>query len=188
VADPAVRALLLVVLLAIALTTACGGDDKGGLSEGMTFQEALKGDSTGTTPAPPPTQPSSTPALAAYQEAKQAVGSGDLEGARSALNRAVESDPQFAEAWYQLGATETNLAIQWVNDDEGRAVQLFRDGVDHKRTAEGLMRQGSYRVWTPAQQEQSWEDLQQGLEGVDELLADEATLVQALRMYAAGAR
>lgn len=183
------RPLLLASLVVGALTIACGGDDREGFGKGMTLQETLR---DGSAVAPPdPARPQATPtdpALRAYAEAKQHVASGDLESARTALTQAVAKDPQFAEAWYQLGATETNLAIETVNADEGRAVQLFREGVDHKRTAEGLMRQGAYRVWTPAQQEEAWSDLQQGLEGVDELLADDETLVTVLRMYAGGAR
>lgn len=178
------RTALAVLLSAGLLATACGGGDAGGgeaaPTDAVPLSEApdARGRSGGPSQA--------DPALQAYEQAKGYVNAGDLEGARGALGRAVELDPQFAEAWYQLGATETNLAIQTVYADESAAVQLFRDGVDHKRNAQSLMRQGSYRVWTRSQQDEAWYDLQQGLDGVDELLADEALLISALKMYAGG--
>ena len=178
--------LFPLALLALAAALACGDDEP--LSKGMTLQETMRESPAAPAPEAAPAPLPSDPALAAYEQAKRQVASGDLVAACSSLERAIAADPRFAEAYYQLGAAETNLAVRTVDADERRAVQLFRSGVDHKRTAELLMRQGSYRVWNPAQQQEAWNDLQQAMEGVDDLLADEATLVQALRVYAGGAR
>lgn len=172
------RPALPALLLACALAAACGGGDPVG-GDAVPLSQAPGGAREAPAPA------AQDPALTAYYEAKRCVGADDLEGAKAALLRATELDPQFAEAWYQLGATESNLAIRTVNYDESLAVQLFRDGVDHKRTAGDLMRAGATRVWTPPQLSQAADDLEQGLEGVDELLADEALLISTLKLYAA---
>jgi tetratricopeptide (TPR) repeat protein len=124
-----------------------------------------------------------TPGLAAYNEAKDYILSENYQASIVALERAVEQDPDFAEAWYQLGASRTHMAIRQVRYDEQTAVRLFREGVDAKRTAKQLMSLGKYFVWDEPQRTQAWSDLSKALEDVDAVLADEPSLIAALRMW-----
>jgi tetratricopeptide (TPR) repeat protein len=123
------------------------------------------------------------PGQFAYQEAKGYIQANDLRSAVSALQRAIEQNPEFAEAYYQLGAAKTNLAIQQIRYDERSAIGLFRAGVDAKKQARHLMRLNKYYVWNERQRERAWSDLREALRDVDAVLADEPGLVAALKMY-----
>lgn len=148
-------------------------------------------------PHPPPAAPSAAsiytgaastaeafPGQSAYQEAKGLIRQRDLRAAIQSLQRAIEANPEFAEAWYQLGAAKANLAIQEVRSDEAAAVQLFREGVEAKKQALHLMRLGKCYVWDAEQRKRAWADVQEALRGVDEVLADRRVTVAALKSYA----
>jgi tetratricopeptide (TPR) repeat protein len=145
--------------------------------------------------APPRTlAPASTPAEAtppieafagqfAYQEAKGLIQANDLRAAVNSLTRAIEQNPDFSEAYYQLGAAKTNLAIQQIHYDERNAIELFREGVAAKKQARHLMTLNKYYVWNQRQRERAWSDLREALRDVDAVLADEPSLIAALKMY-----
>jgi tetratricopeptide (TPR) repeat protein len=126
------------------------------------------------------------PGMAEYNEGKNYVMAGNYQASIFAFERAIELNRDFAEAWYQLGASRSRVAIQQVRYDEQSAVRLFREGVDAKRTAQQLMSMGKYLVWDERQREQAWSDLSKALEDVDAVLADERSLVTALHMWAGG--
>ena len=143
-------------------------------------------------PRPPPPQRRGLQAVAAaeafpgqfaYQEAKGLIQVNDLRGAVISLQHAIEQNPEFSEAYYQLGAAKTNLAIQAVRYDERSAINLFREGVEAKKQARHLMSLNKYYVWNERQREQAWIDLREALRDVDAVLADEPSLVAALKMY-----
>jgi len=123
------------------------------------------------------------PGQFAYQEAKGLIQINDLRGAVNSLQHAIEQNPEFSEAYYQLGAAKTNLAIQAVRNDERSAINLFREGVEAKKQARHLMSLNKYYVWNERQREQAWIDLREALRDVDAVLADEPSLVAALKMY-----
>lgn len=123
------------------------------------------------------------PHLAAYDRAKRAITGGNLQVAVQHLQEAIAHDAQFAEAWYQLGAAQTRLAIQAINNDESRSLELFSEGVRSKKRARALIGAGETRVWTPAQTAQASSDLQQGLQEIDNLLDDRPTLIAALKLW-----
>lgn len=123
------------------------------------------------------------PGQFAYQEAKGYIQVNDLRAAVNSLTRAIEQNPEFAEAYYQLGAAKTNLAIQQVRYDERTAIELFREGVDAKKQARHLMSLNKYYVWNERQRERAWSDLREALRDVDAVLADEPSLIAALKMY-----
>jgi tetratricopeptide (TPR) repeat protein len=123
------------------------------------------------------------PGQFAYREAKGLIQVNDLPAAVSSLRRAIAQNPEFSEAYYQLGAAKTNLAIQEVHHDERTAIDLFREGVEAKKQARHLMSLNKYFVWNERQREQAWTDLREALREVDAVLADEPSLVAALKMY-----
>ena len=137
-------------------------------------------------PADPRTQTARVEAFAgefAYQEAKRYIHANDLRGAVTALQRAIAQNPDFTEAYYQLGAAKTNLAIEEVRRDERAAIELFREGVEAKKEARRLMDQNKYYVWTERQRSQARVDVRDALRDVDAVLADEPSLIAALKTY-----
>jgi tetratricopeptide (TPR) repeat protein len=123
------------------------------------------------------------PGASAYQEAKLYIQASDLRGAVTALQRAIAQNPDFTEAYYQLGAAKTNLAIEEVRHDERAAIELFREGVEAKKEARRLMDQNKYYIWTERQRSQARIDLREALRDVDAVLADEPSLIAALKTY-----
>jgi hypothetical protein len=120
-----------------------------------------------------------------YEKAKQAVMVGDTRRAKELLEQATKLGPEICEYWYQLGAAESNLAIEIVNQSESEAVRVFGDAVDHKREALRLMSLGQCRIWTDDEREQARADGQAGLAESEAVLSDPVSLVAALKMYAA---
>lgn len=125
-----------------------------------------------------------TPALAAYEQAKAAIAGGQMRAAVESLQQAIAHDEQFAEAWYQLGAAQTRLAIEAVRSDEELAVSLYRQAVASKQRARTLIEAGSLRVWTPQQVDQVRSDLGHALEDAEAVLADRPSLIAALHLWA----
>jgi len=114
------------------------------------------------------------------------VSAGDLAGAREHFLEAVAAEPGFTEAWYNLGATTTRLSIAAAGAGKNQeALAFFREGLDQKRRASALIDEGRWFLYTPEQREQVISDLQHALEDADAVLADQASLLAALRLWAA---
>jgi len=120
-----------------------------------------------------------------YELAKQAIMAGDVAGAKPLLEQCTKVGPQVCEYWYQLGAAESNLAIDIVNQSESEAVRMFGDSVDHKREAMRLLNAGQCPIWTDAEREQARSDGMAGLADAEAVLNDPVSLVAAMKMYAA---
>ena len=165
--------LCSVRMLAVITLLSVGGCNRDGASHTLS-------------PTDPRTQTARVEAFAgdfAYQEAKRYIQASDLRGAVTALQRAIAQNPDFTEAYYQLGAAKTNLAIEEVRHDERGAIELFREGVEAKKEAHRLMNQNKYYVWDERQRAQARIDLREALRDVDAVLADEPSLVAALKTY-----
>ena len=163
----------LARMLAVIILLSIGGCDRDGASHTLS-------------PADPGTRAARVeafPGELAYQEAKRDIQASDLRGAITALQRAIAENPDFSEAYYQLGAAKTNLAIEEVRRDEHAAVDLFREGVEAKKAARRLMDQNKYYVWDERQRAQARVDLREALRDVDAVLADEPSLIAALKTY-----
>lgn len=120
-----------------------------------------------------------------YEAGRDAVRSGDLASGAAHLERAVALQPDFTEAWYNLGAALSNLAIQATRaGDEDLAVRLFRKAVDSKKRSKALMDRGVWYLYGPADQAEVRSDVQNALEDADDVLADEKSLRAALRIWA----
>jgi hypothetical protein len=98
----------------------------------------------------------------------------------------VDLMPDFTEGWYNLGAAASRLAVEAAGRGEDpAALAFFREGVDAKRRADQLIREGKWFVYSPPQQAQVTSDLAHALEDADEVLANEPALLIALRLHAA---
>jgi tetratricopeptide (TPR) repeat protein len=123
---------------------------------------------------------------AEYEQAKDAVRAQDYRRAQAHLEKTVALLPDFTEGWYNLGATYAHLAIV-AAQESGRdeALAYFRQAVDAKRTARDLMDQGRWYVYlAEEEQTQVRGDVEKALEDADAVLADEASLLIALRIWA----
>lgn len=134
-----------------------------------------------TEPTPPPPD---FPGWADYEAAKGLIYNGDLDGAIVRLESAVRLTYDFGEGWYQLGAAQANRAVELVDYDEGRALSLLHASIDNKRRARDLLIAGASRVWTADEKAQALADVEEGLRDADELLANDALALAALRLYA----
>jgi len=151
-------------------------------------------------PAPSPTPPAAASpadtrrplkpeALARYREAQGFVAAGKLDEARASLEAAVAAEPDFTEAWYNLGANLSNMAVREAgrNDDPRAALDLFRRGVAAKILARALMNDGKWFVYGEKERAVVEADLKEALRDMQQVMADEETLFLALRMRARGA-
>ena len=100
------------------------------------------------------------------------------------LAQAARLDPEVCEYWYQLGAAESNLAIDVVYQSSSDAVHLFEDSVDHETEALRLMKLGKCPIWTDDERAQAQRDAEAGLADAEAVLRDKVSLVTALQMYA----
>jgi uncharacterized protein (UPF0264 family) len=128
-----------------------------------------------------------SPAMLAYRRAREHIASNHLREAVVALKEAIGHDPQFGEAWYQLGAAQANLAIGQVNANADAAVAMMEEAVRSKKHARNLMNAGELRVWTPAQTAQARSDLDNALADIDQVMGDRTSLIAAMEIWA-GAR
>jgi hypothetical protein len=97
----------------------------------------------------------------------------------------VTLDPEFGEAWYQLGAALTTQAVQIVGADEAAAIEKFDAGLAAKKTAGERMGRGALRVWDAFELRQAQEDLDLALADADAVRADRELLIAALYLQAA---
>jgi tetratricopeptide (TPR) repeat protein len=174
--------LLLVVVSVLGNTTACRREHE-------RYTAAAP-----ETPVPVTAAPASPAqilaldrtARAAYEHAKTAYRRNDLAEVERQLQSAVERQPDFTEAWYNLGACRSELALEAVrSNDESRALYLFRTAVDCKRQAKALMDSGVWWVYLSHQEQaRVRSDVENALADADEVLADERSLLAAMRIWA----
>lgn len=176
---------LVAVSLAALLIAGCRGRGKD--AEALPKNEPV---AEATPPTSPPPPGLSTRALQAYVDAKLAIRAANLDEARNLLKQAVEVEPDFTEAWYNLGATTSRLSMAAAVDARDQeAIALFREAVEEKRRAQALIDDGKWFVYkTREEQDQVIFDLRHALEDADAVLADEASLLAAMRIWAASGR
>jgi len=181
----ACRSALVAFSMAALVFAGCRG--KGKDAEAPPKTEPVAEATKPTTPPPPGL---SRDALYAYGTAIQAVRAANLDEARNLLKQAVELQPDFTEAWYNLGATTSRLAMAAAVDSRDlEALALFREAVLEKRRAQALVDDGKWFVYkTREEQDQVISDLRHALEDADAVMADEASLLAAMRIWAASGR
>jgi Tfp pilus assembly protein PilF len=126
---------------------------------------------------------------ALYREAQGFVTAGNLDQARATLERAVAGEPDFTEAWYNLGATYSNLSVQDAGRGaDGTALSLFRQAVTAKERARTLMNEDKWFLYREREREIVRHDVEEALRDSESVMADEAALLVALRMRARAVR
>jgi hypothetical protein len=122
-------------------------------------------------------------ARALYDEAHRAmIADQDIDTGVAKLEQATALDPEFGEAWYQLGTARLTQAAIARAVDEQAALGFFRAGVRACRRALELMDSGSMRDWDAFELRQTQQRLREDLDllgaGIED--ADDASALAAL--------
>ncbi len=115
-----------------------------------------------------------------FREAVAAAEDGD-ERLRL-LELTVRSNPHLAEAWYELGRIKVRRAPVVIKTDELQAVAMFREGLEAEQEALRLLESGKIVVWTNEEEMRARETLAVDLANANEVMADQDSLLNALRM------
>jgi hypothetical protein len=155
--------IAVLALLSIAAPMGCG---RGGTPQAPA-------------PAARPVQRAEISGVAFY---RRALAAQDSEEALRLLEQAARANPRLAEAWYDLGSRKVKLAPQIVKTDELHGIQLFREGLEAEKEALRLLDAGNVTIWGAVEEEQARAVLTTDLANVDETLADQESLLRALRI------
>jgi hypothetical protein len=98
------------------------------------------------------------------------------------LEQAVRANPRLAEAWYEVGRRKVKLAPDIVKLDELQGIQVFREGLEAEKEALRLLDAGKVTIWNAAEEDEARATLATDLANVDETLADQDSLLRALRV------
>jgi hypothetical protein len=179
-------AAAMAAMLAVGLG-ACRGQGAGTPPDaGAASAEGSSASVAGTAVEATPPPGVSAPAWEAYAAARKAIWANDLALGQLRFKEAIAAQFDFTEAWYNLGATTSRLAIEAAGAGrDGEALTLFRESVTQKRRASDLIAEGKWFVYLkPEEQEGVVSDLRHALEDADEVVANEEALLAALRMWA----
>lgn len=113
------------------------------------------------------TKAAPAPAIKAYEKARGDWLEQNVSGAQKNLQKAVQADPQFAEAWLQLGRMRENTDPQGAKEDFAKALaadpnfvlpheQLAALAVQEQKWDEALKEAGSALALDPAGTPQVW--------------------------------
>ena len=135
---------------------------------------------------PPAPSPAAVPVkkaeIAGVGIYRDALATEDSEEALRLLEQAVRANPRLAEAWYEVGRQKLKLAPDIVKLDELRGMQIFREGLEAEKEALRLLDAGKVTVWNAAEEDQARAMLATDLANVDATLADQESLLRALRV------
>jgi hypothetical protein len=136
--------------------------------------------------SPPPPAPSAAPArkaeIAGVESYRHALATEDSEERLRLLEQTVRANPRLAEAWYEVGRRKVKLAPDIVKLDELQGIQVFREGLEAEKEALRLLDAGKVTIWNAAEEDQARATLATDLANVDETLADQDSLLRALRV------
>lgn len=164
---PLVRCLLLAILLAPAIgLTAC--------SRSNPNPQAPPAKSVAI-----PVQSAQIAGVGTYHEA---LATEDADERLRLLELAVRANPGLAEAWYELGRAKVKRAPMVIKVDELQAVAMFREGLEAEQEALRLLDSGKVVVWTGEEEIRARETVAVDLANANEVMADQDSLLNALRM------
>ncbi|HTO43222.1 MAG TPA: hypothetical protein VML56_04025 [Burkholderiales bacterium] len=167
VVPPIVRRALLTARLALAICLAACSK-------------------TSPQPQAPPVNLAMTPVqsaeIAGVKDYKLAFETEDLDERLRLLEVAVRANPRLTEAWYELGRLKVKRAPIVIKANELQAVAMFREGLEAEQEALRLLDSGKIAVWTGDEEIQARETLATDLANANEVMADQDSLLNALRM------
>lgn len=133
------------------------------------------------TPAEPPSELRQA-AVDEFHAAQQAILGADLVLGIASLEQAVAIDPDFGEAWFQLGEARHLLAlIRISNDADAEALALERGAIDALRMARQLLDRGSARTLDAFDLDAMRRETVEKLAQIDPLPADDRAATARLR-------
>jgi hypothetical protein len=119
-----------------------------------------------------------------YEAAKHGVKINDLASAEFNLKKAVRLKPDFTEAWYNLGATQANLSIEFAKENKDKeAIAKFKEAVDSKKRAKELMDKDIWFIYKEEEQINVRSDVENALADADETIANKETLLMLLKTW-----
>ncbi|MCC6954188.1 MAG: hypothetical protein IT290_08725 [Deltaproteobacteria bacterium] len=123
-----------------------------------------------------------------YRRGEDAYTRGDYEQCVKHLSDAIELQEDFLEAYYGRGGCSIGLALHVMREgNRERALELYRDSVADKREAKALMDEGRWYIYFgKREQRQMISDVKSALVDADEVMADEESLVAAMKLMAVG--
>lgn len=90
-----------------------------------------------------------TKGVSEYNEGVKALQAKNYEEAKTKFEKAIAANPDIAEAWYNLGASKVYLAKKAADaDKKEEALKLFRSGIEDKKKALQLMKQGKFVAYS----------------------------------------
>lgn len=121
-------------------------------------------------------------AIEEFRSAQQAILGTDLVLGIGHLEQAVALDPEFGEAWFQLGEARHLLALIRVsNDVEAEALALERGAIDALRMARSLLDRGSARTLDAFDLDAMRRETVEKLDQLDPFPADDRAALARLR-------
>lgn len=121
-------------------------------------------------------------AVEEFHAAQQAILGMDLAAGIARLEQAVALDPDFGEAWFQLGEARHLLALIRVsNDVETEALELERGAIDALRNARRLLDLGSARTLDAFDLDAMRRETAEKLAALDPFPADDREALVRLR-------
>jgi hypothetical protein len=128
-------------------------------------------------------------ALALFGEAHDAIlVDRALETGIEQLELAVAKDPEFGEAWFQLGSARLELACQRLGEDDAAARSIYRGSLQAMLRARALTARGALRVWDAFELRDAEQEMNDALTGIDERTLDDPDALRAALERAARAR
>ena len=86
------------------------------------------------------------------------------------------------QGWYELGRFKVKRAPLVIKTDELQAVAMFREGLEAEQEALRLLESGKVVMWTGEEELHAREILAVDLANANEVMADQDSLLNALRM------
>jgi len=120
--------------------------------------------------------------IAGVKDYRLAFKTEDLDERLHLLELAVRANPRLAEAWYELGRLKVRRAPVVIKTNELQAVAMFREGLEAEQEALRLLDSRKLAVWTSDEEIQARESLATDLANANEVMADQDSLLNALRM------
>jgi len=120
--------------------------------------------------------------IAGVRTYREAFETEDMDQRLRLLELAVRANPHLTEAWYELGRFKVERAPEVIKTDELQAVAMFREGLEAEQEALRLLDAGNVLVWTDEDEIRAREALAADLANANEVMADQESLLNALRM------